>query len=148
MSLTVDGRAALISMASAPERFDRIKDRDWSSVAVKFARKQLTAAGQSRSDLIDIRMILGDDIFGKSLDALSAMHTKQLAKRIDPDVEPDAIKTGSMALVHIRRVLADDWTGSTPSTDIPEPASPQPEEPATPPKANPYIGRKAFRTGR
>lgn len=147
MSLTVDGRAALIAMARAPERFNRLRERDWSSAAVKFARKQLTAAGQTREDLIEIRDLLGDDIFQKSLDALSAMHAKQLARRIDPAVDADEIKTGAMALMHIRKVLGDDWHGDTAPAASSKAQQEAPAEPSPKP-ANPYIGRKAFRTGR
>ena len=145
MSLTVDGRAALIAIARAPDRFDRIKDRDWAGAAIKFTRKQLTAAGQTRNDIREIRSVLGDDIFEKSLDALSALHAKQLAKRIDPTVDPDTIKTGSMALAHVRRVLSEDWPASS---ETPETEVPNTDDPPAAPKANPYIGRKAFRTGR
>ena len=145
MSLTVDGRAALIAIARAPDRFDRIKDRDWAGAAIKFTRKQLTAAGQTRSDICEIRSVLGDDIFEKSLDALSALHAKQLAKRIDPTVDPDTIKTGSMALTHVRRVLSEDWQSAPDDLTV---QTPDAEEPVARPKPNPYIGRKAFRTGR
>ena len=145
MSPTVDGRAALIAIARAPDRFDRIKDRDWAGVAIKFTRKQLTAAGQTRADIREIRSVLGDDIFEKSLDALSALHAKQLAKRIDPTVDPEAIKTASMALAHVRCVLSEDWQGTS---DAPAPKAPDTDKRPTTSKANPYIGRKAFRTGR
>lgn len=143
MSLTVDGRSVLEIIVNTPEVFSGIPARDWSSAAIKLAKRQVNAGKQTREDILRLRETLGDDVFAKTLDALSAHHMKLLAKRIDPDVDPDEIKTGSMALMHIRTVLKADWNAPAPAGEV-EPETVGEDKP----KSNPYIGRKAFRTGR
>ncbi|MCI4646411.1 MAG: hypothetical protein MRY64_16640 [Hyphomonadaceae bacterium] len=143
MSLTVDGRAVLETIVNTPDVFSGIPARDWSSAAIKLAKKQVNAGKQTREDILRLRNTLGEDVFAKTLDALSAHHMKMLARRVDPDVDADEIKTASMALTHIRTVLSSDWKAPEPE------GSSEPENAeAQAPKANPYIGRKAFRTGR
>lgn len=155
MSLVVDGRAAFRAMLDAETTFRGIRPRDWSSAAVKLAKRALFAGGQDRSDILAIKIALGDDIFEKALDSLSAHHMKQLARRVDPGLDPELVNTGSTALQHIRAVLSPDWApaplqsetaGMAEPTERPE----TPSEPAAPEekKPNPYIGRKAFRMGR
>ena len=99
MSLTLDGRAALKAMLDAEMVFSGIAARDWSSAAVKLAKRQINAGRQTRDDILAIRGVLGDDVFEKALDGLSAHHMKLLAKRVDPAAHPDALKTSAMALV-------------------------------------------------
>lgn len=154
MSLTVDGRAAVAAMLAHPDRFKRVKPGDWAGLAVKLARKQVTAAGQDADDLRAIRDALGEDIFDKTLDSLSATQAKQLVARIDPASPEDVRKTGASALAHVRGVLAGDGapdkaappSGKDGETHAASPAgTDQATEPGTP--RNAYFGRKAFRTG-
>jgi hypothetical protein len=145
MSLTVNGRAVVETIVNTPDVFSGIPARDWASVAIKLTKKQVNAGKQSREDIIRLRETLGEDVFAKTLDALSAHHMKMLARRIDPEVDPDEIKTGSMALMHIRTVLSAEWKAPEPANESePETVGADAEAP----KSNPYIGRKAFRTGR
>ena len=141
MSLTADGRAALQAMLSDPSLFSRVRDSDWTSAAIKLAKKQIIAAGQTTDSLNELKERLGVDLFERTLDTLTAFQAKQLAKRIDPAVMQETIASCSMALIHIRGQLS----GSAPSSEKPAPASDEP--PAEKPK-NKYLGRKAFRTGR
>ncbi|MEL6569860.1 MAG: hypothetical protein AAFQ22_15705 [Pseudomonadota bacterium] len=141
MSLTVDGRKAVEIMVSSPDVFARIRPEQWSAAAINLAKKQLIAGKQTRSDYLKVREALGSAMFEQALDALKPMHLKQLAQRIDRGVDPEKIKTGAKALAHIREVLSDAW--ETPGAQL-ETAEVAPEAP----KSNPYIGRKAFRTGR
>jgi len=141
MSLTVDGRRALQIMVSSPDVFRSIKPDQWSSAAINLAKKQLTAGKQTRDDILRIRETLGRDMFEKTLDALKPMHLQQLARRVDKSVSPAEIRNGPLALRHIRKVLSDDWQQQP--GDVKEP-----EAVSDAPKSNPYIGRKAFRTGR
>lgn len=152
MSLTLDGRAAFKAMLDAETTFRGIRPRDWSSAAVKLAKRALFAGGQDRSDILAIKSELGDDIFEKALDSLSAHHMKQLARRVDPGVDAEAIATGSSALAHIRAVLQPGWQPAAAARTEPAPAEAGTDAaPADAPvekKSNPYIGRKAFRMGR
>jgi len=141
MSLMIDGRRALETMVNAPEVFRSIKPEQWSSTAINLAKKQLIAGKQTRDDILKIRETLSPDVFEKTLDALKPMHLKQLARRVDRTVTIEQIRTGKLALEHIRTVLADSW-------QVPEPEESEPAPTAETPKSNPYIGRKAFRTGR
>lgn len=141
MSLTLDGKRALEIMVGSPDVFARIRPEQWSAAALNLAKKQLTAGKQNREDYLRIRGALGPSMFDLALDALKPMHLKQLAQRIDRGVDPETIKTGAKALAHIREVLSDDW--HAPETGLETTSG---EEAS--PKSNPYIGRKAFRTGR
>ena len=146
MSLIVDGQAAMRAMLDAPDRFVRIKDRDWANAAIKLARKQLVAGRQDHGDLVALREALGADIFEKTLDTLTAHQAKQLAARIDPDHRQGDFATGASALDHIRIRLAEPVAASKtqPDRDAANGAGPR----DAPRKPNPYLGRKAFRTGR
>ena len=140
MSLTVDGKAALTAILTRDDLFARVKPADLSQAAVKLAKKQLTAAGQTSADLLAIKAVLGADVFEKCLDTLTAHQIKQLARRLDPGAEDIQVNTGSSALRHVRALLS----GNTAPTAQTKEAGPT--EPA--PKKNKYLGRKAFRTGR
>lgn len=142
MSLTLDGKHALEIMVGSPDVFARIRPEQWSAAALNLAKKQLIAGKQTREDYLRIRSALGPAMFDHTLDALKPMHLKQLAQRIDRGVDPEKIRTGAKALAHIREVLCEDW--QAPETELETAGA---EAPATP-KSNPYIGRKAFRTGR
>lgn len=146
MSLIGDGRTAIRAMLDHKEAFSGIPDRDWSSAAVRLAKKQMTAARQARTDILLVKDALGEDMFERALDALTAYHVKLLARRVDPAVDSDTIETAAMARQHIRLVLSDSWIvpDIEPEATGAEPADPVEEKP----KSNPYIGRKAFRTGR
>ncbi|MEM6666810.1 MAG: hypothetical protein AAF638_10445 [Pseudomonadota bacterium] len=144
MSLIGDGRTAIRAMLDEANAFAGIPDRDWSSAAIRLAKKQLTAARQTRDDIVSVKTALGDDMFERALDALTAYHVKLLAKRVDPTVDSDTIETASMARTHIRTVLTPDWVQPADLGDSPDEEQVEPEKP----KSNPYIGRKAFRTGR
>lgn len=152
MSLTLDGRAAFKAMLDAETVFRGIRPRDWSSAAVKLAKRALFAGGQDRNDILAIRSALGEDIFEKALDSLSAHHMKQLARRVDPGVDAETIATGASALAHIRAVLKPDWHPAIASQPEDAPAEiaadAAPEDKPAEKKSNPYIGRKAFRMGR
>ncbi|MEE9380738.1 MAG: hypothetical protein V3V03_04970 [Hyphomonadaceae bacterium] len=137
MSLIADGRSALSAMLAQPDLFPRISAADYSAAALKLAKKQIIAGGLSRTDQLALKTALGDDIYEKTLDALTAYQIKLLAKRLDPSATPEALASGSMALDHVRAVLSG------------QPASPAAPTDTPPPKAkNKYIGRKSFRTGR
>lgn len=139
MSLVVDGRKALEAMLKEPDVFSRVNPSDYAALAAKLAKKQVIAGGLNRDDQLKLRDTLGEDIYEKVLDDLTAHQAKLLARRLDPAVDPFEISTARVALRHIRAVLAGQ-TLSEPSTEEMPPA-----EPATP---NKYMGRKAFRTGR
>lgn len=141
MSLTLDGKRALEIMVGSPDVFTRIRPEQWSAAALNLAKKQLTAGKQTREDYLRIRDALGTAMFDHTLDALKPMHLKQLAQRVDRGVDPEKIKTGAKALAHIREVLSEDW--QAPETELETAVADEP-----PQKSNPYIGRKAFRTGR
>lgn len=145
MSLIANGRAAILAMAGNEALFDRIPQRDWAAAAVRLARKQLISAGQTRESLREMRRTLGEDMFEKALDGLSAHHAKLLARRIDPASGEEALRTGATALAHIREVLRDDFAPQIVDHPAPGTEDPSPDPPAP---ANPYLGRKAFRTGR
>lgn len=137
----MDGKRALEIMVTSPDVFKKIRPEQWSTAATGLAKKQLIAGKQTRDDYLRIREALGEAMFDHTLDALKPMHLKQLAQRIDRGVDIEKIRTGAKALAHIREVLSDTWTAGdaelqTASADV------------SPAKSNPYIGRKAFRTGR
>ncbi len=142
MSLIVDGKAALAAMLANPVQFVRIRPADWSLAAVKLARKQLVAAGQGINDIRAIREALGADVFNKTLDSLTATQSKQLAARIDPQRKQRDFANGAAALAHIHDLLDGKATAA------PVSEAPHTVEPDTLPTANPYLGRRAFRTGR
>lgn len=140
MSLVADGKSAIRAMLDDPGRFSALKAGDWAPVAVRLAKKQVNAARQDRSDLLAIREAIGEDVFEKTLDDLSAYHAKLLARRLDKGAPEAVLKTQASAIAHVRRVLGGE-------------ARPEAEAPAAPQRseerpANRYLGRKAFRTGR
>ncbi|MEN0078612.1 MAG: hypothetical protein AAF753_05805 [Pseudomonadota bacterium] len=141
MSLMVDGRRVLVAMAEAPGVFRSLKPEHWSAAAINLAKKQVTAGKQTRDDILRIRDALGADVFEKTLDALKPMHLQQLARRVDKAVTPQQIRNGPLALAHIRSVLS---AGHGDGAAAEEEAQAQPD---AAPKSNPYLGRKAFRTG-
>jgi hypothetical protein len=141
MSLTIDGKAALKAILEREDLFNRVKPADVSQAAVKLAKKQLNAAGQGKDDLLALKAALGDDVFEKCLDTLTAHQVKLLARRLDPSAEDIQVNTGSSALRHVRAILS----GSVTASAAPPEALKATE---TAPKKNKYLGRKAFRTGR
>lgn len=143
MSLSNNGREALSAILSNESLFPRIKDADLSSVASKLARKQVTAAGLTRANLLDLKAALGEVVFEKTLDGLSPHHVKLLARRLDKNAPDIEVNTGSSALSYVRQILSGEVTETPPSAVQPEPTPAPPE-----PKKNKYLGRKAFRTGR
>lgn len=144
MALSGNGRAALLAILENDALFPRIKDSDFSSVAGKLARKQVTAAGLTREDLLALKTTLGEEIFERTLDGLSPYHIKLLARRLDNNAPEIEVNTGSSALSYVRQILADDIS----SSDAVEPPETPPRSAETQPKKNKYLGRKAFRTGR
>lgn len=143
MSLSNNGREALSAILSNESLFPRIKDADLSSLASKLARKQVTAAGLTRTDLLELKAALGEVVFEKTLDSLSPHHVKLLARRLDKNAPDIEVNTGSSALSYVRQILSGEVTETPPPTVQPEP-TPTPAAP----KKNKYLGRKAFRTGR
>lgn len=143
MSLSNNGREALSAILSNESLFPRIKDADLSSVASKLARKQVTAAGLTRADLLDLKEALGEVVFEKTLDGLSPHHVKLLARRLDKNAPDIEVNTGSSALSYVRQILSGEVTETPASAAQPEPMAAPAE-----PKKNKYLGRKAFRTGR
>lgn len=139
MSLIADGRAALTAMLQNPDLFTRLKPADFSSFAIKLAKKQIIAGGLTREDQLALREALGEDIYEKTLDSLTATQAKQLAKRIDKNATPAQVKTGAIALAHARAILANKPTDATET---------KPNAEAAPARKNKYVGRKSFRTGR
>lgn len=144
MALTGNGRAALLAILENDALFPRVKDSDFSTVAGKLARKQVTAAGLTRDDLLAIKTTLGEVIFDKTLDGLSPYHVKLLARRLDKNAPEIEVNTGSSALSYVRQILNDEVSVSEAAEAAETP--PSPAEPQ--PKKNKYLGRKAFRTGR
>ena len=143
MSLTNNGREALSAILSNEGLFPRIKDADLSTVASKLARKQVTAAGLTRADLLELKNALGEIVFEKTLEGLSPHHIKLLARRLDKNAPEIEVNTGSSALSYVRQILSGEVSETpAPSTDS------APAEPTAEPKKNKYLGRKAFRTGR
>ncbi len=137
MSLIGDGRNALSAMLAQPSLFPRLSAADYSAAALKLAKKQIIAGGLSRADQLALKTALGDDIYERTLDSLTAYQIKLLAKRLDPSATPEALASGAMALDHVRAVLSGQETPPPPQTNTPSPKS-----------KNKYIGRKSFRTGR
>ncbi len=136
-----NGRSALSAILEREDLFPRVKEADMVSVASKLARKQVTAAGMTRDDLLQLKTALGEDVFEKTLDGLSPHHIKLLARRLDKTAPEIEVNTGSSALSYVRQILVGD---ASPTVET-EPA-PEPPEPTA--KKNKYLGRKAFRTGR
>ncbi len=141
MALIPDARTALSAILAHESLFPRVKDSDLSGAAIKLARKQIVAAGQTRDDLLTLKETLGEDMFEKTLDSLTPYHVKLLARRLDKTAAEIEVNTGSSALSHVRKVLSGDAEPNAAA----EPAA-SAEEPA--PTKNKYLGRKAFRTGR
>ena len=144
MTLSGNGRAALLAILEHETLFPRIKDADLVGAAGKLARKQLTAAGLTRDDLLTLKERLGETVFDKTLDSLSPYHIKLLAKRLDKNAPEIEVNTGSSALSYVRQILTGDIAVA--NVSAPETAAPAVAD--TPPKKNKYLGRKAFRTGR
>lgn len=137
MALSDSGHTALTAILSQPSRFGRVKDKDFMAAAVKLARKQVTAAGLTIEDLRDLRMLLGADVFDKTLQSLSPYHVKLLARRLDKTAPEIEINTGSSALSFVSGLLNGSASSEAPTQET-DPAK----------KKNKYLGRKAFRTGR
>ncbi|MCR9270303.1 MAG: hypothetical protein NXH72_09975 [Hyphomonadaceae bacterium] len=141
MALTGTGRTALSAILEHESLFPRIKDTDLVLVASKLARKQVTAAGLTRDDLLELKTTLGEEVFEKTLDGLSPHHIKLLARRLDKTAPEIEVNTGSSALSYVRQILAGDIApAAAPAQD--------PKQAETAKKKNKYLGRKAFRTGR
>ena len=142
MSLSAQGRgaAALRALLSAPERFDRIADKDLAAAASALAKKQLIASGQTIGDIRALKSAIGDDLFDITLKSLSAYHAKLLAKRLDKTAPEIAIASGSASLAHVRQLLKNEDAPASPDAPETEPA----KSDAT---KGSYFGRKAFRTG-
>lgn len=136
------GHEALLAILSDESLFPRVKDSDLVAVASKLARKQVTAAGLTKDDLLALKSALGDDVFEKTLDGLSPHHIKLLARRLDRGAPEIEVNTGSSALAYVRSILGGDVTSTESEAPAPAPSS------ETPPRKNKYLGRKAFRTGR
>lgn len=145
MALSGNGRAALSAILANESLFPRIKEADFSAVASKLARKQVTAAGLSRDDLLTLKTSLGDEVFEKTLDGLSPHHVKLLARRLDRAAPEIEVNTGSSALSYVRQLLSGEVTAGVVA---PETEAPTKTVPDAAPKKNKYLGRKAFRTGR
>ncbi|MHA7901234.1 MAG: hypothetical protein ACX94B_15330 [Henriciella sp.] len=141
MALTGTGRTALSAILEHESLFPRIKDTDLVLVASKLARKQVTAAGLTRDDLLELKTTLGEEVFEKTLDGLSPHHIKLLARRLDKTAPEIEVNTGSSALSYVRQILAGDIAPAAASAQDPKQAE-------TTKKKNKYLGRKAFRTGR
>ena len=137
MSLIADGRSALNAMLAQPGLFPRISPADYSAAALKLAKKQIIAGGLGHADQLALKTALGEDIYEKTLDSLTAYQIKLLAKRLDPSATPEALASGAMALDHVRAVLSGQAVTPAAQTDT---TAPKPK--------NKYIGRKSFRTGR
>lgn len=142
MTRSGHGQAALSAILNNESLFPRIKDTDLSAVATKLARKQVTAAGLTKDDLLALKTALGDDVFEKTLEGLSPHHIKLLARRLDRNAPEIEVNTGSSALSYVRQILGGEVAPApTSSTPAPEPTD-------APARKNKYLGRKAFRTGR
>ncbi len=144
MALIIDGRSALGAILANEALFPRVRESDLSGAAIKLAKKQFIAAGLSRDDLLELKSVLGEDVFEKTLDSLTPYQIKLLARRLDKTAAEIEVNTGSSALSHVRKILAGNVTPIT-ALDTPQPDTPE-DTPA--PKKNKYLGRKAFRTGR
>lgn len=136
------GHEALSAILSDESLFPRVKDSDLVAVASKLARKQVTAAGLTKDDLLALKSALGGEVFEKTLDGLSPHHIKLLARRLDRNAPEIEVNTGSSALSYVRSILGGDVT----PTESDTPPSAPVTDPA--PRKNKYLGRKAFRTGR
>ncbi|MDJ0920562.1 MAG: hypothetical protein QNI84_05500 [Henriciella sp.] len=144
MAQSIDPRTALKNILEQEELFPRVRPAEISQAAVKLASKQIIAAGQSIDDLKAINASIGDELFAKCLQGLTAHQIKLLARRLDPGAEDIQVNTGNSALRHTRALLsgADAQTRVLPDRQETDADS----HPA--PKKNKYLGRKSFRTGR
>ncbi|MEP1144015.1 MAG: hypothetical protein ABJH52_09860 [Henriciella sp.] len=145
MALSGNGRAALSAILANESLFPRIKEADFSAVASKLARKQVTAAGLSRDDLLALKTSLGDEVFEKTLDGLSPHHVKLLARRLDRAAPEIEVNTGSSALSYVRQLLSGEVTAGVAVSEAKAPSETLND---AAPRKNKYLGRKAFRTGR
>jgi len=143
MALTDSGRTALSAILNNETLFPRVKDADLIAAAIKLARKQVIAAGLTRDDLLQLKTIIGADVFEKTLEGLSPHHVKLLARRLDKSAPEIEVNTGSSALAYVRQILSGDVAMPAPHPEAP--STPAPDAAA---KKNKYLGRKAFRTGR
>lgn len=153
MSLIADGRTALTAILNNPDLFKKLKSSDFSAIAVKLARKQVTAGGLTLTDQQKLRAALGEDVYQKTLDSLSAYQAKQLAKRIDKTAPQNALKTGTAALTHIRDVLNVNEAPVVRSSQVKSDSLLDDDsidlvDTDSVVTKNRYFGRKSFRTGR
>jgi len=152
MSLIADGHSALSAILENPEQFSKLKPADYAHAAIRLAKKQVTAGGLKLADQRALRQTLGEDVYEKTLDSLTAFQIRQLARRIDKDIPQNALKTGSSALSHVRSKLLElpaEQSSITVSSDSlleDEAISLMDTEPVV--TRNRYFGRKSFRTGR
>lgn len=154
----MNAAGALQALLDARDGFARVPEKDWAAAAGLIVKKLLISAGQTVETIQAIRAATGDEIFETQLKSLTHHQARLLARRLDKSVPDIEVSTAGAAIAWVRALLAageapaaedkpDSWSAPAPSLTDAEAA---PEEatgdPATPPPANPYFGRRSFRS--
>ncbi|MCA8900276.1 MAG: hypothetical protein KDA53_03415 [Hyphomonas sp.] len=146
----MNGAAALKALLSADVFASSLGEKDFAAAAGLLTRKLMNAAGQTLADMHALRDAVGPDIFEAQLKSLTAHQARLLARRLDKSVPDIEVSTAGAACAFIRGLMKGE-TVSAPAEPAPEAPAPEPAaetaEPAATPAANPYFGRKSFRTG-
>lgn len=164
---------ALQALLDARAGFASVPEKDWAAAAGLIVKKLLISAGQTTQTVSAIKAAVGDEIFETQLKSLTHHQARLLARRLDKSVPDIEVSTAGAAIAWVRALLtageapapqedapedqtpAEDekpaiWSAPAVSlTDAPEPPpeeAPSGEDPASPPSANPYFGRRSFRS--
>lgn len=161
---------ALQALLDAQGGFARVPDKDWAAAAGLIVKKLLISAGQTVETVAAIKAAVGDEIFETQLKSLTHHQARLLARRLDKSVPDIEVSTAGAAIAWVRSLLTtgqasapedkpeekagDTWTAPAVSlSGAPEEATEgtaeetaSDEDPASPPPANPYFGRRSFRS--
>jgi hypothetical protein len=154
MSLTgPGGLEALEALLAGRAGLAALTDKDWSAAAAVIVKRMMISKHQTRDKLIALRTAAGDDIFEPQLKSLTHHQAKLLARRLDAAVSDFDVSTAAAAIAHVRGLLADPPRADEPATEampagetVAEIEAAGTEAAETTPSANPYFGRKSFRT--
>lgn len=158
---------ALQALLDARDGFARVPEKDWAAAAGLIVKKLLISAGQTTGTMQAIRAAVGDEIFETQLKSLTHHQARLLARRLDKSVPDLEVSTAGAAIAWVRALLAaggaptteekpaekteenQAWGGppvSLTDADATPEESTSDEDPASPPPANPYFGRRSFRS--
>lgn len=155
---------ALQALLDARAGFASVPDRDWAAAAGLIVKKLLISAGQTVETITAIKAAVGDEIFETQLKSLTHHQARLLARRLDKSVPDLEVSTAGAAIAWVRALLAageapapeekpadtsaawDAPTVSLTDADAAPEETTSDEDPASPPPANPYFGRRSFRS--